>query len=121
MQLVQREHVWKTQIYDWCTIFCEGKEQVKNEPQKGHLWMSQMEDNIWQVHQLIIDNWCIHVQHTSNDIEISIGSTETIIHLDLHHMKITAQWVPRLLTFDQKFTCEEVLKREINDWNTSSL
>ncbi len=40
--------------------------------------MSQIEDNICQVHKLIVDNRCINVLDIANELEISISSIETI-------------------------------------------
>ena len=33
---------------------------------------------------------------------MSVGSIETILHDDLHMSKVSARWVPRLLTPNQK-------------------
>ncbi len=61
--------------------------------------MNRMEDNIYQVYELIVDNWRINEPNIANKLVISIGSVETIVHLDLHYRKITERWVPRLFWY----------------------
>jgi len=41
-------------------------------------------------------------QHISNELSLSIGSVETIIHEHLKFSKVSARWVPKQLTDEHK-------------------
>ena len=50
---------------------------------------------------------------------MSVGSIETILHDHLHMSKVSARWVPRLLTPNQKeqrdVSCKELIELESKD------
>ena len=50
---------------------------------------------------------------------MSVGSIETILHDHLHMSKVSAMWVPRLLTPNQKEqradSCKELIELESKD------
>ncbi|GFR61711.1 transposase [Elysia marginata] len=61
----------------------------------------------------------ITVKQLALETKISIGSVETILHDHLNLNKVSARWVPRLLTTDQKQErvncCKHLLRQEAND------
>ncbi len=75
----------KTQVYDWCFTFHEGREQLKNEPHKWRLWTSWMKNNICQLYELIVDNQHIHARDIANELEINVGNVEMIIYTNLYN------------------------------------
>jgi hypothetical protein len=61
--------------------------------------------NIHHVKELILENRQTAVCVVASEVCLSVGSVETIIHEHLLFKKVCAQWVPKMLTFDQKAEC----------------
>ena len=105
----------RTRVYEWCEQFREGRELVTNEAH-GHIRPTAVTPvNIARIEQMILENRRVTVRDIAAEVNISVGSVETIIHDHLRFRKICARWVPRQLTFDQKWTrrtvCEQLLNR----------
>ncbi|GFS04114.1 histone-lysine N-methyltransferase SETMAR [Elysia marginata] len=77
------------------------------------------EKNVSTVEKLIMQDRRITVKQLAFETKISIGSVETILHDHLNLNKVSARWVPRLLTTDQKQErvnyCQHLLRQEAND------
>ena len=57
---------------------------------------------IQQVGVAILDDRRVTVRQLTHEVKVSVGSTEKIIHYHLHMGKVSARWIPRLLTPLQK-------------------
>lgn len=101
----------KTQVYDWCSAFRNGREVVANLPHARRPKTSVTDENVSAVEKLILGDRRITVRYMAAQLGISIGSIEQIILERLGYRKISARWVPRLLNFEQKFTRWEVCTR----------
>ena len=51
---------------------------------------------------MVIDGRRLTINHIANVMSISRARVENILHKELGMSKVSAQWVPRLLTPDQK-------------------
>src|SRR4051812_35453140 len=72
-------------------------------------------DNIAAVHLAIGENRRISVLELSSNIGVSAESINTIIHEHLVYSKVTARWVPKILTEQHKqarvSACQQHLDR----------
>lgn len=100
-----------SQVYRWAKSFAEGRDMVENEPHNRRPRTSITPDNIKRVEEMILEDRRVTVRDLSEEVGISIGSIESIIHNHLEYRKITARWVPRLLNFEQKHHRVEVCQR----------
>jgi histone-lysine N-methyltransferase SETMAR len=101
-------------VYEWCEQFREGRELVTNEAH-GHIRPTAVTPvNIARVEQVILQNRQVTVRDIAAEVNISVGSVETIIHEHLRFRKVCARWVPRQLTFDQKWTRMKVSEQLLN-------
>lgn len=98
----------KTQVYEWCSALRKGREVVANLPYARRPKTSVTDENVSAVEKLILEDRRSTVRDMAEELGISVGSIEQIIHKRLGYRKISARWVPRLLNFDQKFTRWEV-------------
>ena len=57
---------------------------------------------IKKIYDIVLDDSKVIVHELAEGAGISIGSVVKILHEDLGMRKLTAKWVPRLLTIDQK-------------------
>ena len=105
----------KTRVYSWAKEFREGRDRVENQPHPRRPRTSVTPETTEQVEQLILNNRRIAVREISEEVGISIGSAEHIIHQELGFSKVSARWVPRLLTDEQKEkrvdVCQQLLRR----------
>ena len=56
------------------------------------------EDSVCQVKTLVLEDRRVTVKQFAAITKMSVGSIETILHDHLHMSKVSARWVPRLLT-----------------------
>jgi len=67
----------------------------------GHA-SSRSEDMIARVEQMVMDERRLSVKQIAANAGVSAGSVDTILHDDLKMRKISARWVPRMLTDENK-------------------
>ena len=92
---------------------------IQNSPQEGRPNFVVTEDSVCQVKTLVLEDWRITVKQLAAITKMSVGSIETILHDHLHMSKVSARWVPRLLTPNQKKqradSCKELIELESKD------
>nr|CAI5834971.1 unnamed protein product [Callosobruchus analis] len=101
----------KTQVYEWCSAFLKGREVVVNLPHARRNMTSITDENLSAVEKLILYDRRSSVRNMAEELGISVGGVETIIHDSLGYCEISARWVPKLLNFEQKFPRWEVCTR----------
>jgi histone-lysine N-methyltransferase SETMAR len=99
-------------VKHWNRQFKCGRVSVEAAPIPGRPQSAIDEDSIRQVEAAILEDRRITVRQLAQDVKISVGSVEKVIHDHLHMRKVSARWVPRLLTPFQKqerVTCSQAL------------
>ena len=66
--------------------------------------MANTQKNMDYIHQMVMDDGRLTVNHIANVMSIFHKRMENILHKDLGVSKVLAQWVPWLLTLNQKLT-----------------
>lgn len=89
-------------VKHWHRQFKCGRTSVETAPIPGRPQSAIDEDTIRQVEAAILDDRRITVRQLAEDVKISVGSVEKIIHDHLYMRKLSARWIPRLLTPFQK-------------------
>ncbi|XP_026316211.1 histone-lysine N-methyltransferase SETMAR-like [Hyposmocoma kahamanoa] len=92
----------QNRVYTWAREFRDGRERVENESHRRRPRSSLTDENISAVRELIEGDRRLTVQEISSEIGISYGSVQSAITDHLGFRKISARWVPRLLTGNQK-------------------
>jgi len=71
---------------------------------------------IARVEQMVMERSRLTVKQIAANAGISVGSVDTILHDDLKKWKVSARWVPRMLTDENKASCvamcQEILSRD---------
>ena len=102
-------------IYDWAKRLKEGRTSIDDDMRAGAPRTAVTRDNIAAVDLAIKQNRRISVLELSSNIGVSIGSIDTIIHEHLLYSKVSARWVPKMLTEDHKLArvsaCQQLLDR----------
>jgi histone-lysine N-methyltransferase SETMAR len=85
-------------VFSWTKSFREGRDRVENEPHARRPRTSVNPENVLKIGELIRANRRITVLELSQEVGISVGSVEEIIHNELKVSRVSARWVPRLLS-----------------------
>jgi hypothetical protein len=76
----------------------QGRDHVENEPHARRPRSSVNPDNVLKIGELIRANCRITILELSQEVGISVGSVEEILHNELEVSKVSARWFPRLLS-----------------------
>lgn len=99
-------------VKHWHRQFKCGRTSVETAPIPGRSLSAIDEDTILQVEAAILEDRRITVRQLAQDVKISVGSVDIIIHDHLHMRKLSARWIPRLLTpfqMQERVQCSQTL------------
>ena len=91
-----------TQCNVWFKRFKEGRMLVSEDPRPGQPSTSTNDDHVERVRAVIHGNCCLTVWEVADKVGISIGSCHQTFTEKIQMCRISAKFVPRLLTDDQK-------------------
>jgi len=89
-------------VYKWFERFRSGRESVEDEERSGRPSTSKTQENVERVREMIRSNRRLTVREISEDLNISYGSVQNILTTDLNMRRVSAKFVPRVLTAEQK-------------------
>ena len=88
----------------WAALFKMGRESLEDDDRCGRPLTATTEENISHVHRIVMGDRRVTVNQIATSVGISRERVENILHNELGMSKVSARWVPRLLTPDQKLT-----------------
>lgn len=89
-------------VQEWFTDFRCGRTSTEDAPRRGRPKTATDEENVNKVHDIVLADRRLKVKEIAEMTGISYGATSDILHKELGMKKLSARWVPRLLTVDQK-------------------
>ena len=102
----------KTQVKFWHKEFRGGRDDVQNTNHQRHPKTSITPENIAAIRDLIEGDRRLTVveicQELGTRMSISYGSMQSIIKNEIMFRKISAQWIPRLLSDQQNTACVQI-------------
>jgi transposase len=87
-------------VFSWAKSFREGRDRVENEPHARRPRTSVNPD-VLKIGELIRANHRITILELSQEVGISAGSVEEILH-ELKVSRVSTRWVPRLLSLEHR-------------------
>ena len=103
----------------WVRKFKSGFLSIYDSPREGRPNCVVTEDSVCQVKILVLEDLRVTVKQLAAITKMSVGSIASILHDHLHMSKVSARWVPRLLTPNQKEqradSCKELIELESKD------
>ncbi|GFW51550.1 protein GVQW3 [Trichonephila clavipes] len=97
------EAMSRARVFEWFRPFKEGRQSVNSDPRSGHPSTSRNEDKTAQVKAVVRFDRRLTVREIAQECHISVGSCDEILRKDLNMRRVSAKFVPRLLTEDQQF------------------
>jgi hypothetical protein len=102
--------------YEWCKHFKNGSTSTDDEG-SGQPSTSRCVPLIAQVKNIIHGNRLLTVQEAAEEVEMSSGSCHTVLMEGFNMQRLSAKFLPRLLTDDQKLQqfsiCEYLLQTSL--------
>jgi len=89
-------------VYKWFERFRNGCESAENEERLGRLSTSKTQENVERVREMIRPNRKLTIKEISEDLNISYGFLQNILTTDLNMRRVSPNFVPRVLTVEQK-------------------
>ncbi|GFR58502.1 histone-lysine n-methyltransferase setmar-like protein [Elysia marginata] len=89
-------------MYGWNTWFREGLTSLDDEAKSGRPKTSINEENTTRVDQLINCDRRMEIREIASKLEIPRSTVHEIVQDTLGYRKVSARWVPKILTEDQK-------------------
>jgi transposase len=107
----------KSAVYDWFSRFKNGQEKLEDDQRSGRPSTSRTAGMIENVRQLIQCDRRMTIVELAQEIGISIGAIHAILSDDLKMRRVSAKFVPRQLTTDQK-ECRMMLAGDLFEKST---
>lgn len=101
-------------VEHWAIEFKHGRESVEDDPRSGRPATAQNEEMIEKIEAMVMEDRRISARRIVETLDISHGSVLSILHDQLHMNKVSARWVPRMLTPMQKHA-RLAICRELSD------
>lgn len=125
--ILQKVHGTSTPSFStisfWVSKFKRGRTSTKDEPRSGRPKTATNEEMVSKVHDLVLADRRVKLREIAETTGISYERVQNIVHEHLGMRKLSARWVPRLLTVDNKRNrvttskeCLALLKRNPTDF-----
>ena len=88
-------------VFKWHKRFKDGRESIEDDERVGRS-PSVRSTVVRKVRDLINEDRRFTLRILSSDLGISKSTVQRILKEDLHMRKVSARWVPKLLSSDQK-------------------
>ncbi|GBP15450.1 Putative uncharacterized protein FLJ37770 [Eumeta japonica] len=93
-------------VYDgkkWARFFQQGRESCEDDPRPGRLVTVVTEENVRKIEKFVLADQRIKLWQIAEELQISKKRVGEIIHEHMNMRKISARWVPKMLTpFDKQ-------------------
>jgi len=89
-------------VYKWFQNFRSGHMGTSDAERSGRPVEVTTQEIIDKIHDMVMDDRRVKVREIASAVGISNERVHNILHKHLDMKKLSARWVPRLLTLDQK-------------------
>ena len=89
-------------VFWWYGRFCEGREDVEDDPRSGQSTECHYDNNIEKIFQLLLQNRHLSLRMLADEVNIGKDMVRKILDEDLRKREIYLQFASHLLTPEQK-------------------
>lgn len=105
----------KTAVHKWFRRFSDGRETTKDDSRSGRNVSIKTEKLDSDVEEYVMEDRRITVRQVAENFDISYGTAQDILSNRLGMRRVSARWVPRLLSPEQKDVrvkmCRELIQK----------
>uniref|UniRef100_A0A3B5BAW3 Mos1 transposase HTH domain-containing protein n=1 Tax=Stegastes partitus TaxID=144197 RepID=A0A3B5BAW3_9TELE len=95
-------------VKKWVADFKRGRESTSDDPRSGRPKSATTHGQVETIHLMVMNDRRVTVQHIAESMDISVGSVHAVLTDVLGMSKLSARWVPRMLTPDQRLRRMEI-------------
>jgi histone-lysine N-methyltransferase SETMAR len=107
----------RTQTFEWFSRFKRGETSIEDSLRSGRPPTGRTDENVENVRKIVSENRRNTITEIAGRLGLSYGTCQRILTEDLNMRRISAKFVPRLHTEEQKqrrvFVCQELLDEVI--------
>ena len=103
-------------VKEWARRVKEGRCEIEDRPRTGRPISSSAPEIITQVQELVGMDPHLTIEEIGMILDISSGAVHSILHDTLDYRKMSARWVPKVLTKEQKekmVSCSKITAKRI--------
>jgi len=109
----------RSKTIDWYSRFKSGRRSFEDDPRPGRPSTSHAEGTVACVREIIRADRRLTIREVAEKVRVAFGTCQKILTEDLQMSRVTAKFVPRLLTAEQKddrvSVCTDLHDRAHND------
>jgi len=114
----------RSKTFEWYSRFKNGRWYFEDDPRPGRPSTSHTEETVARVREIICADWRLTIREVAEDVGIAFGTCQKLLTEYLQMRRVSAKFVPRLLTAEQKddrvSICTDLRERAQNDPNFMS-
>ena len=92
----------RSKTFEWYSLFKSGRRSFEDDPRPGRPSTHLTEETVARVREIIRTDRHLTIREVAEEIRIVFGTRQKILTEDLRMRRVTAKFVPRLLTAEQK-------------------
>lgn len=101
-------------VQKWFTEFCCGRTSTKDAERSGRPVEVTTDEIVNKIHDIVLEDRRMKIREIAKTVNISDERVFNILHEHLGMKKLSARWVPRLLTVDQKRNRVTISQRSLD-------
>ncbi len=103
----------KSSVQYWYSRFESSDVSTKDKDRSGRPRSGRSAANIEAVEQLILQDRRVSIPRIQRTLSLTSGTEDRIIHQDLKFRRVSAKFIPKVLSEEQKKNCLEVCLRNL--------
>ena len=92
----------RSKTFDWYSRFKKRRRFFEDDPRPGRQSTSHTEETVARVREIIRADRHLTIREVAEDVGIAFGTCQKILTEDLQMRRVSAKFVPHLLTVEQK-------------------
>jgi len=98
----------RSKTFEWYSHFKSGRRSFEDDPRPGRPSTYHTKEAVAHVREIIRADRRLTIREVAEEVGIAFSTCQKILTEDLRMRRVTAKFVPRLLTVEQKDDCMSI-------------